>query len=207
MSTTAFTTSAGIASTSAQAVAVSVLASLVAGFPLATPAEPAGINNIKGLDGQPCSTALIERKGVLGAVANRLSARSVQEPSEAIQEAPTFTSADVHRAAGEAKLQLPVREGRKHDCGHPHAPLQAPGLAHPSLAFPIVLNASWRVVDDPLQWIVEERKGNPRSKNSGWRGRLFFRTREGLFGLLREYCGELGPSALASLMALPERHR
>lgn len=180
---------------------------LLTALPLATPAEPAGINNIKGLEGQPCSTALIERKGVLGAVANWPSAKSVQEPSEAIQEAPTFPSADVHRAACEAKLQRPVRERREQDCDHPPARLDAPRPADPTAAFPIVLNVNWRVVDDPLQWIVQERRGNPRSKNLGWRGRLFFRTRDGLLTALGGDFNELHPEALASLIALPERHR
>jgi len=26
------------------------------------------------------------------------------------------------------------------------------------------LNVNWRVVDDPLQWILQQRKGNPRPR-------------------------------------------
>ena len=81
------------------------------------------------------------------------------------------------------------------------------GLAHPRQSFPVVLDANWRVIDEPLQWVVQQRKGNQRGKNTGWRGRMFFRTRTGLLNLTPEYCGRLDPSALASLAALPERHR
>ena len=89
----------------------------------------------------------------------------------------------------------------------PYRARRFPRRAHPCLSFPVVLNANWRVVDDGLQWVVQRRKGNPRDKNSGWEPRLFFRTRTGLLNLTREYCGCVDPAALASLSALPERHR
>src|SRR6516162_5593334 len=44
-----------------------------------------------------------------------------------------------------------------------------PRPAHPSNRLVAQLNASWRVVDDPLQWVLQHKNGNPRSKNSGWR--------------------------------------
>jgi hypothetical protein len=50
--------------------------------------------------------------------------------------------------------------------------------AHPLDRLVAQLNESWRVVDDPLQWILQRRKGNPRPKNSGWRDRSFCRTRD-----------------------------
>src|SRR5262245_13422700 len=52
--------------------------------------------------------------------------------------------------------------------------------AHPSNRLITTLNSNWRVVDDPLQWILQRRKGNPRKRNSGWIGRSFCVTREGL---------------------------
>jgi hypothetical protein len=110
-------------------------------------------------------------------------------------------------ARGNARLLEAVRQRPGSESGHHSIPAEAERLAHPSASFPIVLNANCRVVDDPLQWIVQERKGNPRSKNAGWRGRLFFRTRDGLLTALGGYFGELHPEALASLLALPERHR
>jgi hypothetical protein len=60
--------------------------------------------------------------------------------------------------------------------------------AHPSHRLVAQLNESWRVVDDPLQWILQRKKGSPRRKNSGWRSRSFCRTREALLRCIREYC-------------------
>jgi hypothetical protein len=78
--------------------------------------------------------------------------------------------------------------------------------AHPSNWLTAQLNKNWRVVDDPLQWILQRRKGNPRKKNSGWQDRSFCTTREGLFRCVRESCGEVDDEALAQLRALPEFH-
>ena len=78
--------------------------------------------------------------------------------------------------------------------------------AHPSNRLTAQLNKNWRVVDDPLQWILQRRKGNPRKKNSGWQDRSFCTTREGLLRCIREYCGEVNQNALADLQALPDHH-
>jgi hypothetical protein len=78
--------------------------------------------------------------------------------------------------------------------------------AHPSNRLIAELNRNWRVVDDPLQWILQRRKGNPRKKNSGWQERSFCTTREGLMQCVREYCGEVDDKALAQLHALPDFH-
>ena len=51
--------------------------------------------------------------------------------------------------------------------------------AHPSNRLVAQLNATWRVVDDPLQWRLQRKKGNPRKRNSGWRDRSFCTTRDG----------------------------
>ena len=77
--------------------------------------------------------------------------------------------------------------------------------AHRSNRLITQLNATWRVVYDPLQWRLQRRKGNPRSKNSGWRDRSFCTTREGLLRCVREYC-DVDPAAVAKLAALPEHH-
>jgi len=100
-----------------------------------------------------------------------------------------------------------VREAREQHSGTLAPRDIGAGLAHPSISFPLYLNANWRVVDHPLQWIVQRRQGKPRDKNSGWCARLFFTTRGGLLSRLREYCGEVHPQALVKLEALPERHR
>ena len=78
--------------------------------------------------------------------------------------------------------------------------------AHPSNRLVAQLNATWRVVDDPLQWRLQRKKGNPRTKNSGWQDRSFCTTREGLLRCVREYCGDVEPAALAKLTALPEHY-
>jgi hypothetical protein len=78
--------------------------------------------------------------------------------------------------------------------------------AHPSNRLISQLNANWRVVDDPLQWILQRRKGKPRKKNCGWQDRSFCRTREGLLRSVRELCGEVDDKAPAQLHALPQFH-
>jgi hypothetical protein len=78
--------------------------------------------------------------------------------------------------------------------------------AHPSNWLVAQLNATWRVVDDPLQWILQRRKGNPRTRNSGWRDRSFCRTRDALLGCIRKHCGEIDAEALPKLEALPGCH-
>ena len=78
--------------------------------------------------------------------------------------------------------------------------------AHPSNCLVARLNEAWRVIDDPLQWILQREKGNPRKKNSGLRGRSFCRTREALLRCICQYCGEVHGSALAKLQALPDWH-
>lgn len=93
-------------------------------------------------------------------------------------------------------------------------------LAHPSNRVIAQLNEAWRVVDDPLQWIIQRKKGNPRNKSSGWRNRAFCRTREALLRGIREYCclpdqGELrciaeyrgvDEVAFQQVLALPQWH-
>ena len=49
---------------------------------------------------------------------------------------------------------------------------RSPHPAHPTNRLVAHLNARWRVVDDPLQWRLQRKKGNPRSKNTGWRGSI-----------------------------------
>jgi hypothetical protein len=79
-------------------------------------------------------------------------------------------------------------------------------LAHPSKRLIAQVNENWRVVYDPLQWILQRRKGNPRKKNSGWQDRSFCTTRKGLLRCVRESCDEVDDKAVARLHALPEFH-
>jgi hypothetical protein len=99
-----------------------------------------------------------------------------------------------------------VREPSQTPCpiarsdGLPHSP------AHPSNRVLAQLNSKWRVVGDPLQWILQRKKGNPRKKNSGRQDRSFCTTREAVLRCAREYCGEVDDEALSQVRALPEFH-
>jgi len=99
-----------------------------------------------------------------------------------------------------------VRERSAAPAVHPGCQDQAEAVAHPSNRLIAQLNENWRVVDDPLQWILQRRKGSPRAKNSGWRNRSFCTTREGLLRCIRECIGETDVDAFAELRRLPENH-
>jgi hypothetical protein len=81
-----------------------------------------------------------------------------------------------------------------------------PTPPHPLGSLEAQLNGNWRVMDDPLQWILQRKKGSPRKKNSGWRNRSFCRTRERLLRCVREHCGEVDNDARAQLQALADYH-
>ena len=98
-----------------------------------------------------------------------------------------------------------VRERRSAPMGR-RMPGPRRGLRAPSNRLIAQLNTNWRVTDDPLQWVLQRRQGNPRDKNSGWRDRSFCRTREALLRCVHEHCGDVEPTALAKLDALPSRH-
>jgi len=78
--------------------------------------------------------------------------------------------------------------------------------AHPSNRLVAQLNESWRVVDDPLQWILQRRKGNPRSKNQGWMSRSYCTTQGALLRCVDAYCRDVEPAAVATLNDLPDLH-
>ena len=101
------------------------------------------------------------------------------------------------------------RRVRKRSAAPPaHLGYQDPAeaLAHPSNRLIAQLNENWRVVDDPLQWILQRKKGSPREKNSGWRNRSFCTTREGLLRCIRECSGEIDADAFAKLRGMPDNH-
>ena len=95
-----------------------------------------------------------------------------------------------------------------------------PRPAHPSNRLLAQLNERWRVVDDPLQWRLQKKKGNLRDKNSGWDNRSFCRTKDDLLRCIREHCcspdqGQLrsireyngvDKVALQQVRALPDWH-
>ena len=142
-----------------------------------------------------------------------------QDTSHARREGPGDSSLNPCR--GQIAPEIPVRK-RRGGTGGARGGLQghAEGLAHPSIRLVARLNENWRVVNDPLQWILQRKKGNPRGKNSGWRDRSFCRTREGLLACIREYCclpdqsgsscvyehRSVSGAALQRVRALPELH-
>ena len=78
--------------------------------------------------------------------------------------------------------------------------------AHRSKSLPANLSSQWRVVDDPTQWLLQKRKGQPRSKSSGWFSRSFCATRLALLRCIREYCGKVDAESLNLIENLPETH-
>ena len=75
-------------------------------------------------------------------------------------------------------------------------------------ALPVVaiLNRRWRVIDDPLQWILQVRKGRARVKASGWLGIAFCMTRTALLRNIYEHCGPVDQNTMALIYTLPEWH-
>lgn len=106
----------------------------------------------------------------------------------------------------ETDFKRGVRERSAAQAPHRDYQDRANRLAHPSVGLIAQLNATWRVVDDPLQWRLQRKKGNLRNKNSGWRNQSFCTTREALLRCVREYCGNVERAALATLTALHEHH-
>jgi hypothetical protein len=59
------------------------------------------------------------------------------------------------------------------------------------------LNTHWRVIYDPLQWILQHLRGGR------WRDRSFCVTRRGLLRCIDENCGE---ADLSEILGFPEWH-
>ena len=72
----------------------------------------------------------------------------------------------------------------------------------------IVLNDRWRVrLNDPLQWILERRRGRQTARRTGWVGRSYCTQRTTLLRDIRVYCGDVDPAALRQVATLPEKFR
>ena len=116
------------------------------------------------------------------------------------------TGGDEQGLCHDTSLDQGVREPSATSLGHAECALKSKRPAHPSNRVVAQLNANWRVVDDPLQWILQRRKGKPRTRNSGWRGRSFCRTKDALLGCIGKHCGEVDADALSKLRSLPDWH-
>ncbi len=70
-----------------------------------------------------------------------------------------------------------------------------------------VLAERWRVIEcrDGIQWIVQYLASSKTARRTEWKGVRYARTRAGLIASCDRSVPEIGPSALASLQALPER--
>lgn len=80
------------------------------------------------------------------------------------------------------------------------------GAALKSPPWPIALNGRWRIIDDPIQWVLQQRTGKSRDKSTGWESRRFYRTRRVLLRDIAELCGYVDLAALQQVRALPEQH-
>jgi hypothetical protein len=82
-------------------------------------------------------------------------------------------------------------------------PVAPPRTENPEPGVICILNDAHRVVDDPLQWVLQrcDGKGN-------WRGMMFFRTRDALLYYLTEEteAGECDPAGLEAARCLPDWH-
>ena len=67
----------------------------------------------------------------------------------------------------------------------------------------VLLNDSWRVADDPPQWSLQYRKGNPRGRTSGWAGRKFIRNRDHLLRRIEELCGNVDQQGIEMIQSWP----
>ena len=79
------------------------------------------------------------------------------------------------------------------------------------IAFPVVLNDRWRVVDDPLQRVLQYRDREIRhsvenENPKAWAGKHYCRTSTALKRCIGEHCGEVDPQALAFIDTWPDWH-
>ncbi|MET3775015.1 hypothetical protein ABID20_000558 [Rhizobium alvei] len=75
---------------------------------------------------------------------------------------------------------------------------------------PVVVQLAprWRVIvcRDGLQWILQQRLSATETlTRAGWRGRRYFRTRDGLIAACGRALSDIDGAALTALHALPER--
>jgi hypothetical protein len=105
-----------------------------------------------------------------------------------------------------ARCRRRVRESREQATSTiPHQASASPS-AHHSNGLLIPLSPKWRVVQDSIQYVLEQSKGNARSKASGWVARSYCRTSAVLLRAIREKCGVVDQCALKQVEALPEWH-
>jgi hypothetical protein len=128
------------------------------------------------------------------------------DAEEIVSSALTRARVDSDAYPNCTELNGGVRQPFATLAGHQDCQRRSKRPAHPSNRLVAQLNERWRVVDDPLQWILQRRKGNPRARNSGWRDRSFCRMKYALMGCISKHCGEIDAGARSTVEALPECH-
>ena len=69
----------------------------------------------------------------------------------------------------------------------------------------VQLNDSWRVSDDPPQWVLVKRVREPQpGKTSGWEARKFIRTTDHLLKRIGEMCGTVDSDAIEIIRSWPQ---
>jgi hypothetical protein len=99
---------------------------------------------------------------------------------------------------------LRLRRGNRLRLSEPRHPGKR--LPRPSNTVLAQLSDRWRVIYDPLQWVLQRKESEERQKSSGWNNRSYCATKEGLIRRIRESCSEVDIAALATIKALPEWH-
>ncbi len=68
----------------------------------------------------------------------------------------------------------------------------------------VQLNDSWRVADDPPQWVLEKRVREPQpGKTSGWQAQKYIRTTDHLLKRIGEMCGTVDSEAIEIIRSWP----
>ena len=68
----------------------------------------------------------------------------------------------------------------------------------------VQLNDSWRVADDPPQWVLEKRmRERQPGKASGWQARKYIRTTDHLLKRIGEICGSVDSEAIEIIRSWP----
>ena len=121
---------------------------------------------------------------------------------------PAYDSQDPVQGICESDRTCWERDGASGATSAPPEPRRASATSEIGSSVVAAINARWRVVDNPLQWILQRSKPGANSERSRWQSMMFFRSRKGLLHYLVDEpeAGECEPSALNVLRALPEWH-
>jgi hypothetical protein len=86
------------------------------------------------------------------------------------------------------------------------APPAGPVRSGASVAVIAPLGPDWRLIDDPIQWIVQRRVRQSNEKSTGWQARSHFTSKDALLLEIQRLGVLLSPETLNTLNALPSIH-